>query len=126
MSCTFVSSVARGCSWAHPYYAPSLDPATGNRLTLDGSPPREGGGAASRHGLACGQPIVALVAIRSPSCSVERRQRWCTNRDGARRSPSPTAQGPTAAEAGLPSSVIRFRMLQAITASVSCALFAAA
>ena len=60
--------------------------------------------------------------ILSPLTGLSRHTRWCMN-PRAVNSPRPgDYHGPMANEAGRPRSVIRFRMLHAITASASCAL----
>ena len=59
--------------------------------------------------------------ILSPLTGLSRHTRWCMN-PGAVNFPRPgDCHGPMANEAGRPRSVIRFRMLHAITASASCA-----
>ena len=58
--------------------------------------------------------------ILSPLTGLSRHTRWCMN-PRAVKSPRPSdSHGPMANEAGRPRSVIRFRMLHAITASASC------
>lgn len=51
-----------------------------------------------------------------------RERRWCIDPEQPNFAPTQRSHGPVANEVGRPSSVMRFRMLHAIAASVSCAL----
>ena len=59
--------------------------------------------------------------ILSPLTGLSRHTRWCMNPRPATTAPGERCYSPIRNDAGRPSSVIRFRMLHAITASVSWA-----
>ena len=59
--------------------------------------------------------------ILSPLTGLSRHTRWCMNPRAVNFPRPGDCHGPMANEAGRPRSVIRFRMLHAITASASCA-----
>ena len=68
------------------------------------------------------QPLVPVLLLQLLSTGLSRHTRWCIDPRAANTAATRRLHGPIANEAGRPSSVMRFKMLHAMAASVSWAM----